>query len=223
MRGYEIHTIAGLPDRAFDAVVKSGAISQADIAAARALRTGRTAKRHEQVTIRKSSVEREEVQMESVAQKIERAQDYAVVLRDAVAAYAKAHGCTRAIAMEAVLAHPATSEYVRLDKELEAAKREAAALRKLEGTAPNNHPINTSTPAKTPLVVRPSESGRVSSNDAPTADPDLAESAAEVLEMIVNAQLRANPTLSRAKATVIAGNDPRFTQAHRAEKLKKGL
>ena len=133
------------------------------------MRAGRTAKRHvEEVTIRK----REEVQVETPVEKVERARGHAVALENAIAAYAKANGCSRSIAMEAVLAHPTTSEYVRLDKQFAAAQREAIGLQKLEGSAGTNHPINRSKPARTPTAVRPSESGRVSSDAAPTATND---------------------------------------------------
>jgi hypothetical protein len=218
MRGYEVHTIAGLPNEAFEALAKSGALSKADVAAARAMRAGRTAKRHEEVTIRK----REEVQVETPIQKIERAQAHAAALNDAITAYAKAHSCSRERAMEAVLAHPSTSEYVRLDKALAAAEREAAALQKLEGTAGTNHPINRSKPARTPTPVRPSESGRVAPHDAPAATNDEM-TAEEALERLADLQQTRNPAMSRGHAVSLAALSPEFSAAHRAEKLRKGL
>jgi hypothetical protein len=218
MRGYEVHTIAGLPEKAFEALVKSGAISQTDIAAARALR-GRTAKRHEEVTIRKSNDERHQAQVETVVQKVERAQRHAAALNDAITAYAKANGCARSIAMEAVLAHPTTSEYHRLDKALMAAERELA---KLEGTADGNHPINRSKPARTPVPVRPSEAGRVPAGAAPTATNDEM-TAEEVLERLADIQQTKNPAMSRGKAISMAALSPEFTQAFRREKLAKGF
>jgi hypothetical protein len=221
MRGYEIHAIAGLSDAAFQAVVESGDLSKADVAAAKALRAGRgmTKRVGGEVDIRK----REESKMESMVEKIERAQGHAAALNDSVTAYAEMHKCSRAIAMEKVLAHPSTSQYHRLDKALMAAQREAAALHKLEGVAPGNHPINRSTPARTPPTVKPSESGPAPEDSAPTADSDLSRTAAEVLGMIADAQMRANPAMTRARATSMAALDPRFSAAHRDEKMRKGL
>lgn len=192
---------------------------KADITAARAMRAGRTAKRHvEEVTIRK----REEVQVETPVEKVERARGHAVALENAIAAYAKANGCSRSIAMEAVLAHPTTSEYVRLDKQFAAAQREAIGLQKLEGSAGTNHPINRSKPARTPTAVRPSESGRVSSDAAPTATNDEM-TAEEVLERLADLQQARNPAMARGHAVSLAALSPEFSIAHRREKSRKGF
>jgi hypothetical protein len=159
---------------------------------------------------------------ETLVEKVERARGYAAALNDAVTAYSEMHKCSRATAVEMVLAHPSTTMYHRLDRDLRDAQREVTALHKLEGTA-NIAPINRSTPARTPPTVKPSESGAVSQDDAPAADPDISRTSAEVLEMIANAQLRANPTMTRARATSMAALDPRFSAAHRDEKMRKGL
>jgi hypothetical protein len=168
-------------------------------------------KRHveaREVDIRKS--ESGGPKMETPIEKGARAEGYGAALNDAIAGYAKAHNCSRARAMEAVLAHPATSEYVRLDKALAAAQREVVGLRKLEGTAPHNAPINTSKPAPTPLVVRPSEQPVVRSSD-------------DVLRELADEQMQKNPAMSRSRAVSMAALDPRFSEAHRNEKMRKGL
>jgi hypothetical protein len=184
------------------------------------MRSGHTAKRFE--TIRKSNDERHEVQVETPIQKIERAQRHAAALEDAIAAYAKANGCSRARAMDAVLAHPTTSEYHRLDKALMAAEREAAALSKLEGTA-DISPVNRTKPAKTPPVVKPSEAGPVW-DDAPAATrPSGAMTADEVLQRLADLQQTKAPGMSRARAVMVAANSQEFARAHKLEKMAKGL
>jgi hypothetical protein len=223
MKGYEIHTIAGLPSEAFEALAKSGAISQADIARATAMRAGRAAKRHDAggpVDIRKSSAEPKEVQVETPMQKIERAQGYAMVLADSIAAYAKMHNCSRAVAMEKVLASPQVSEYHRLDRDLRDAERE---LQKLQGrtTLPR---VDVSRPAKTPTPVKPTESGRVSPDVAPAATrPDGSKTADEILQQLADLQQHKNPAMARAQAIMLAANSKEFSAAHQRDKVAKGL
>jgi hypothetical protein len=199
-----------------------------DAAGRRALegRVDAAIKRHaeaQEVTIRKR--EESESQMETPIQKAERAHDHAAALAESITAYARIHGCSRAIALEKVLASPQVSEYVRLDRAFESAQREAAAdreMRKLEGTAPDNHPINRSKPARTPVPVRPTEAGAVSRDDAPAATrPEGVMTADEVLQRLAELQQRRNPAMSRAQAVSAAAISAEFTAAHRAEKVRK--
>jgi hypothetical protein len=174
-------------------------------------------KRHvEAVDVRKR-----EAEVDPTVGKIERAQGYAAALNDAIQAYAKAHNCSLARAADAVVLHPATSEYVRLDKQVAASQREAVMdreLRKLEGSAPSMHRTR---PARRPPVAEPSEAGSVSRDDAQAADPDLAMTADEVLERLADVQQQRNPAMSRGRAVELASFLPEFTAAHRAEKLRK--
>jgi hypothetical protein len=126
MRTYEVHAIAGLPDKAFTALVESGAVSKADIAAVRALRAGRTAKSHE-VTIRK----REEPKMETMVEKVERSERVQKNLTEAIVDYAKRHGVSTSVAADKVLLSPAMSQFCRLDRDLHNAEHEAVARREM--------------------------------------------------------------------------------------------
>jgi hypothetical protein len=138
-------------------------------------------------------------------------------LRDTIDAYAAKHGVSKSVAADIVLLSPSVSEYVRLDKGLAAAERE---MRKLGGTADSNHPVNRTRPAKTPTVVRPSESGRVSPHDAPAATNDEM-TAEEVLERLADLQQARNPAMSRGHAVSLAALSPEFSAAHRRELAKR--
>jgi hypothetical protein len=113
-----------LSDRSFEALAQSGAVSKADVAAARELRAGRPAKRHV-VDIRK----RDEVEMETPVQKVERARRVGATLQGTIDAYAAKHGVSKSVAADMVLLSPTLSEYHRLDKAL--AKPVCAALIRL--------------------------------------------------------------------------------------------
>jgi hypothetical protein len=219
MRNYEIAAIAGLPDRAFQAIVESGTLSKSDIAAARAMRAGRTAKRDvEAVTIRKRE---EEPKMETLVEKVERSHRMGAILRDTIDAYAAKHGVSKSVATERILMSPEVSEYHRLDRDLRNAERATIALSKLEGSA-NLPPVSRSKPARTPTPVKPSEAGRVSPRDAPAATNDE-ETAAEALQRLADLQQTKNPAMARARAISVAANSKEFAEAFRTEKSRKGF
>jgi hypothetical protein len=193
MRNYEVHAIAGLPDAAFRAVVESGELSKADVAAAHAMRAGRVVKKHrvgEEVDIRK----RGEVEVESPVEKIARSERYGAALTDAIEGYMKAHpGCSRSAAADAVILHPATSKYVRLEKQMREVERDIR-MDKLQGSWTNTNEASRQSPAMAPLVVRPSD-------DVQTHE------AAELLQQINSGE--------------IPFTDPRVTALVRAEKARK--
>jgi hypothetical protein len=178
-----------------------------------------TAKRHvdDVVDIRKR------IEMESPVAKIDRSHRVGATLRETIAAYAAKHGVSKSVAADMVLLSPVTSEYVRLDKQMREVER-GIRLDKLEGTVVNTNPASRQTPSSAPPVMRPSEAGPVSGSDAPAATrSDEAMTADDVLQRLADVQQHKNPAMSRARAVSVAANDPAFTEAHRHEKMRKGL
>jgi hypothetical protein len=106
----------------------------------------------------------------------------------------KAHpGCSRSAAADAVILHPATSKYVRLEKQMREVERDIR-MDKLQGSWTNTNEASRQSPAMAPLVVRPSD-------DVQTHE------AAELLQQINSGE--------------IPFTDPRVTALVRAEKARK--
>jgi hypothetical protein len=151
---------------------------------------------------------------ETLIEKIQRAQDYAAALEDAIVAYAKAHNCSRARAVDAVIFHPTTSEYHRLDKALAAAQREAIADREMSKA---ERKPKSDFPSMSP------EQMRTSLNSGSPGDDNIVESADAVLQRLADVQQQKNPAMTWAQAVTVAANSREFGEAHRAEKVRKGL
>jgi hypothetical protein len=88
-------------------------------------------KRHAEVDIKKS----EGLKMESMVEKIERTTRAAAILKGAIDAYQREHGCSQSAAADAVLLSPSVSEYHRLDKALAAEQRDAIMDREVRKAA----------------------------------------------------------------------------------------
>jgi hypothetical protein len=187
-----IGVLASVSSRTFEHLAKSGAIPAADVAAARALRAGRTVKRHVEVDIRKGA-DKEVAMLPTIVEKIARSERTERSLADAISAYQKKHGCSRAVAADMVLLSPTVSESVRLEKQETELARDVR-MDKLQGTWTDTNPATRQSPAMAPLVARPSDA--VTTHDS-------------------------DELLAQIKSGGIPWNDPRAAAAVEAERRRK--